>query len=52
LVPLDLHFLNGYVKINVGLGKGKKHHDKRASIKEKEWKKEEQRIMKQKSLNK
>ena len=52
LVPLDLHFLNGYVKINVGLGKGKKRHDKRASIKEKEWKKEEQRIMKQKSLNK
>ena len=52
LVPLDLHFLNGYVKINVGLGKGKKHHDKRASIKEKEWKKEEQRIMKQKLLSK
>ena len=52
LVPLDLHFLNGYVKMNVGLGKGKKQHDKRAAIKEKEWKKEEQRIIKQKSLNK
>ena len=52
LVPLDLHFLNGYVKISVVLGKGKKHHDKRASIKEKEWKKEEQRKMKQKLLNK
>ena len=52
LVPLDLHFLNGYIKINIGLGKGKKRHDKRASIKEKEWKKEEQRIMKQKLLNK
>ena len=52
LVPLDLHFLNGYIKINIGLGKGKKRHDKRASIKEKEWKKEEQRIMKQKLLDK
>ena len=52
LVSLDLHFLNGYIKINIGLGKGKKRHDKRASIKEKEWKKEEQRIMKQKLLNK
>ena len=51
LVPLDLHLGNGYVKINIGLGKGKKHHDKRASIKEKEWKKEERRLLKDKLLN-
>ena len=51
MVPLDLHFKNGYVKVNIGLGKGKKRHDKRASLKEKEWKREEQRIMKQNLLN-
>ncbi len=31
LIPLDLHFDRSYVKINVGLAKGKKLHDKRAS---------------------
>lgn len=31
LIPLDLHFDRSYVKLNFGLAKGKKLHDKRAS---------------------
>ena len=45
LVPLDLHYVRGRVKINVGLAKGKKQHDKRAAEKEKEWKREQQRVL-------
>jgi SsrA-binding protein len=45
LVPLDLHYLRGRVKIAVGLAKGKKQHDKRAAEKEKEWKREQQRLL-------
>jgi len=45
LVPLDLHYVRGRVKINVGLAKGKKQYDKRADEKEKDWKREQQRLM-------
>jgi SsrA-binding protein len=45
LVPLDLHYLRGRVKVNLGLAKGKKQHDKRAAEKEKEWKREQQRLL-------
>jgi SsrA-binding protein len=45
LVPLDLHYVRGRVKIAVGLAKGKKQHDKRAAEKEKEWKREQQRLL-------
>ncbi|WP_037585971.1 SsrA-binding protein SmpB [Stenoxybacter acetivorans] len=47
LVPLNLHYSRGYVKIDMGLAKGKKLHDKRQSSKEKDWAREKQRIMKQ-----
>lgn len=46
LVPLDLHYVRGRVKLNIGLAKGKKQHDKRAAEKEKEWKREQQRLLK------
>ncbi|MEW6677188.1 MAG: SsrA-binding protein SmpB [Pseudomonadota bacterium] len=46
LVPLDLHYTKGRVKLEVGLGKGKKQHDKRATEKEREWAREKQRLMK------
>jgi len=46
LVPLDLHYVRGRVKLAVGLAKGKKQHDKRATEKEKEWKREQQRLLK------
>ncbi len=47
LAPLDLYWSkNGKVKLKIGLAKGKKQHDKRASIKERDWKREQQRLMK------
>ena len=46
LVPLNLHWSKGRVKIDVGLARGKKSHDKRASIKDRDWKRQQERIMK------
>jgi SsrA-binding protein len=45
LVPIDLHYVRGRVKIAIGLAKGKKQHDKRAAEREKEWKREQQRLL-------
>ena len=45
LVPLDLHWTHGRAKLDVGLAKGKKQHDKRADIKQREWKREKSRLM-------
>lgn len=45
LVPLDLHYSRGRVKLEIGLAKGKKQHDKRASEKDREWQREQQRLM-------
>ena len=36
LVPLDMHYAKGRIKLEIGLAKGKQAHDKRASIKERE----------------
>lgn len=47
LVPLDLHFLRGRIKLEIGLAKGKKQHDKRADAQEKDSKREAQRAMKE-----
>lgn len=46
LVPTKMYFKAGKVKIEIGLGRGKKSHDKRASTKEKEAKRELDRVMK------
>lgn len=46
LLPLSLYFLNGRVKLKLGVGKGKKSHDKRQAIREKEEKRHAQRAMK------
>ena len=45
LAPLDLHFKNGRIKLEIGLAKGKKQYDKRAAIKEREWNREQQRLV-------
>jgi SsrA-binding protein len=45
LVPLDLHWTHGRAKLEVGLAKGKKQHDKRAGIKEREWQREKSRVL-------
>jgi len=47
LVPLNLHWKNGRVKCEIALAKGKATHDKRATIKEREGKREVERAMKQ-----
>ena len=47
LMPLNLHYHHGMVKMDMGLAKGKKQHDKRQSSKEKDWQREKQRIIKQ-----
>jgi SsrA-binding protein len=36
LIPLDLHFTEGFAKVNLALGKGKKLHDKREDVKARE----------------
>jgi len=46
LVPLDLHYSGGRVKLNVGLARGKKQYDKRETEKKKEWQREQQRLIK------
>ncbi len=45
LTPLNLHFSNGRIKLEIGLAKGKKQHDKRATIRDREWTREQQRLM-------
>ena len=48
LMPLDLHYLRGRVKVQIGLAKGKKQHDKRESEKERDWNREKARLMRTK----
>ena len=45
LVPLNLHYSKGRVKRDVGLANGKKQYDKRAAIREREWNREQQRLL-------
>jgi len=45
LVPLDLHWARGRAKLEVGLAKGKKKHDKRADLKAREWQRQKQRLL-------
>ncbi len=44
-MPLDLHFVKGRIKLEIGLAKGKKLHDKREDEKKKDWEREKQRLM-------
>ena len=46
LVPLDLHYRNGRIKLDIGLGKGKLKGDKRQTEKKREWSREQQRLLK------
>ncbi len=46
LVPLNLHWARGRVKLDVGLAKGKKQHDKRATQKDRDWQRQKARILK------
>ena len=48
-VPLSIYFKRGIVKLEIGIGKGKKEHDKRQSIKEKVHQREMKQALKQRS---
>ena len=48
LVPLDLHLKRGKIKLEIGLAKGKKQHDKRDVEREREWQREQQRLLRNK----
>lgn len=49
LVPLDLHFSKGRIKLDIGLAKGKRQFEKRAVESAKDWKREQSRLLKQRS---
>jgi len=46
LIALSAYWSRGRAKIKIGLGKGKKHHDKRATEKNRDWQRDKARIMK------
>ena len=46
LVPLNLHYKGGLIKLDIGLAKGKKQHDKRDADKARDEKREAQQVMK------
>ena len=46
LVPLSLYWQRGRTKLALGLARGKKQHDKRASQKDRDWQRQKERILK------
>ena len=46
VVPLKLYWKRNWAKLSIGLAKGKKLYDKRASLKAKDWEREKQRLIK------
>tara|TARA_R110000868_G_scaffold189695_1_gene432940 strand:- start:129343 stop:129813 length:471 start_codon:yes stop_codon:yes gene_type:complete len=46
LVPLKIYWKDGRVKVEIALGRGRKKHDKRAVGKEKDWKRQQSRLLK------
>ena len=45
MVPLNLHYKGGRVKLDLALAKGKAEHDKRNATKDREWEREKGRLM-------
>jgi SsrA-binding protein len=48
LIPLDLHYTKGRIKLAIGLAKGKKDYDKRETEKKRDWDKEKAQLMRNK----
>jgi SsrA-binding protein len=46
LIPLDVHYHRGRIKLDIGLARGKRQHDKREAEKAREWQREKQRLLK------
>lgn len=49
MVPIDLHYTRGRIKLAMGLARGKKQYDKREAEKERDWKREQQRLLRSRS---
>ena len=49
LVPLNLHYLRGRIKLEIGLAKGKRQFEKRDAEQKKDWKREQNRLLKQRT---
>ncbi|HET7597052.1 MAG TPA: SsrA-binding protein SmpB [Burkholderiales bacterium] len=45
LVPLNMHYSRGRIKLEIGLAKGKKQHDQRAAERDKDWRRQQQRLL-------
>lgn len=45
LIPLDLHFSKGRIKLELGLARGKLKHDKRAAERDKQWQRDKQKLL-------
>jgi SsrA-binding protein len=45
LIPLNLYWKRGRAKLDIGLAKGKKSYDKRATEKERDWQRDKQRLL-------
>ncbi len=45
LIPIDLHYKGGRIKLEIGLAKGKQQHDKRATERDKQWQRDKQRLI-------
>ena len=45
IVPLELYWKAGRAKLRIGLAKGKKQHDKRATEKDRDWEREKGRLL-------
>ena len=46
LVALSAYWIRGRAKLKLGIARGKKAHDKRATVKDRDWKRDQARIMK------
>jgi SsrA-binding protein len=46
LVPVALYWKRGHAKLEIGLAKGKKQHDKRAAEKDRDWARDKDRLLK------
>ena len=46
LIPTAMYWRKGRAKLEIALAKGKKEHDRRADIKDRDWKRDKQRILK------
>jgi len=51
IIPLELYFNEkGKIKLELGIAEGKKKHDKRSSIKDRDWKRDQARIIKNRNI--